>query len=101
MYNVHMGIIFDWDQNKNKDNQKKHRVSFEEAMTIFSNFPLEVFFDPDNSTEEDRYIAIGFSNNHKTLLVVHCENSKGTVIRIISARNATKKERVSVFGGKR
>jgi uncharacterized DUF497 family protein len=98
MYNVHMNIKFEWDESKNAENKKKHGVSFEEASTVFLNFPLEVFFDPDSSTAEDRYVAIGFSVNHRVLLVVHCENAKGTVIRLISARKATKKERKSAFG---
>jgi uncharacterized protein len=97
MCNVHMNIRFDWDQNKNTENKKKQGVDFEEASTIFSNFPLDVFFDPDNSADEERYIAVGFSSKHRALLVVHCENSKGTVIRIISARKATKSEQKSIF----
>jgi uncharacterized protein len=101
MHIVHMNIKFEWDGKKNTENKTKHGVSFEEASSIFSNFPLEVFFDPENSTDEDRYIAIGFTNRSKVLLVVHCENSRGTVIRIISARNATKQERKSLFGGAR
>jgi uncharacterized DUF497 family protein len=79
---------------------KKNGISFEEASTIFLNFPLEVFFDPDNSYEVDRYIAVGLSYKRKILLVVHCENTKGTIISIISARKATGKEQKSIFGGK-
>ena len=93
-----MKVLFEWDENKNKENKKKHKVSFDDASTIFFNFPLEVFFDPENSSDEDRYIAAGFTNNQKALLVVHCENSKGTLIRIISARKATKKEQQAIFG---
>lgn len=100
MYNVHMKLKFEWDQSKSHDNQKKHRISFKEATTIFVNAPLAIFFDPDISSDGDRYIAVGFSDKHRVLLVVHCENSKGTLIRIISARRATKQERTSVFGGK-
>lgn len=95
-----MKIKFEWDEDKNTINQKKHAVSFEEAATIFANFPFEVFFDPENSADEDRYIAVGFSNRKRVLLVVHCENSKGTLVRIISARKATKKEQRSIFGGR-
>ncbi len=96
-----MNMKFEWDQNKNKENQKKHSISFEEASTVFLNFPLEVFFDPDNSADEDHYIAVGFCDRQRVLLVVHCENSKGTSIRIISARKASKKEQRSVFGEKK
>jgi len=101
MYNVHMKIVFEWDENKNTENEKKHGVSFEEASTIFSHSLLGIFFDPDNSTSEDRYIAIGFSIKNRILLVVHCENNKGTIIRIISARKATKKEQRKVYGDKK
>ncbi len=100
MYNVHMKVSFSWDEAKNQHNISKHGVSFEEAATIFSNFPLEIFYDPDHSDEEDRYIAVGFSDQGRVLLVVHCENPKGTEIRIISARKATRNERNSVLGEK-
>ena len=94
-----MKLRFVWDEQKNKENVKKHKVSFEEAQTIFSHFPLEVFFDPDHSSNENRYLAFGFSDKGRVLLVVHLENSKGTEIRIISARKATKAESKKVFGG--
>ena len=99
MYNVHMNIRFLWDEGKSRENRKKHGVSFEEAVTIFQNFPLEIFFDPEHSKKEDRYVAVGFSSKGRILLVVHCENKSGTVIRIISARKATKKEISTAFGG--
>jgi len=99
MYNVHMLVTFVWDDGKNHENVRKHGISFEEAATVFENFPLEVYFDPDHSEHEDRYIALGFSNNGRVLLVVHCENPTGSEIRIISARRATKRERDSGFGG--
>jgi len=100
MYNVHMKLRFVWDPQKNKQNQAKHGVSFEEARTIFTNFPLEIFFDPDHAEDEKRYIAFGFSDRGRVLLVVHCENRTGTEIRIISARKATAKEQRQVFGGR-
>ncbi len=94
-----MVLTFTWDEKKNRENVRKHGVSFVEAATVFENFPLEVYFDPDHSESHDRYIAVGFSNKGRVLLVVHCENPTGTEIRIISARRAVKKERDSVFGG--
>jgi uncharacterized DUF497 family protein len=100
MYNVHMKLRFVWDERKNKQNQAKHGVSFEEASTIFANFPLEIFFDPDHAKDEHRYIAFGFSDRGRVLLVVHCENRTGTEIRIISARKATAREQAQVFGGR-
>ena len=100
MYNVHMELGFVWDEEKNEQNQIKHGVSFEEASTIFASFPLEIFFDPDHSEAEERYIAFGFSDRGRVLLVVHCENKTGTEIRIISARKATAREQEQVFGGR-
>jgi uncharacterized protein len=88
-----------WDEEKNTENKRKHGVSFEEAATIFLGIPLSVFYDPDHSGEEDRYIAVGVSRKNRMLLVVHCENDSGTEIRIISARKATKREQRSAFGG--
>ncbi|MFC2075035.1 BrnT family toxin [Bdellovibrionota bacterium] len=95
-----MKVKFTWDKQKEKENKKKHGISFEEAATIFHNFPLEIFYDPEHSMSENRYIAVGFSDKGRVLLVVHCENSKGTEIRIISARKTTPKEKRKVFGGK-
>lgn len=91
---------FVWDDDKNKGNIKKHGVSFEEAKTIFFNEQLEIFYDPDHSQSEDRYIAVGISQKGRILLVVHCENHQGTDIRIISARKTTKKEQLTIFGEK-
>jgi uncharacterized DUF497 family protein len=95
-----MNVRFVWDNAKNAENRRKHRVSFEEAMTIFRNFPLEIFHDPDHSMGEERYIAVGFSDRGRVLLVVHCENRHGTEIRIISARRATRREQKQAFGGR-
>ena len=94
-----MQIQFVWDEDKNRLNKKKHAISFEEAATVFSNFPLEIYIDPYHSENESRYIAVGYSNMERCLLVVHCENQSGTEIRIISARKATRKESKDVFGG--
>lgn len=95
-----MVIEFLWDPERDRENQRKHGVSFKEATTIFETGPLDIYFDPDHSAHEDRYIAIGISNRRRLLLVVHCENRLGTKIRIISARKATRREEISVFGGK-
>ena len=94
-----MKLRFSWDERKNRENQRKHGVSFEEAVTIFANVPFDVFHDPDHSLDEDRYIAAGFSARGRVLLVVHCENSDGSEIRLISARKASRNERHSLFGG--
>ena len=101
MYNVNMLVKFIWDDIKDKENQKKHGVSFTEAVTIFRHLPLEIYYDPDHSSgEEDRYIAVGFNEQGRVLIVVHCENTKSNKIRIISARKATRREQRSVFGAK-
>jgi len=93
-----MTVRFVWDEEKNRENQRKHRVSFEEAVTIFAGLPLQVFHDPDHSIDEERYIAVGVSEKYRVLLVVHCENETGSEVRIISARKATKREQRSAFG---
>jgi uncharacterized DUF497 family protein len=103
MYNVHMiqlgKVRFEWDEKKNSLNRTKHRVEFGEAATIFLNTPLRVFFDPDHSEFEDRFVAIGISVNSRTLVVVHCESHSGARVRIISARKATKQEQKLLYGG--
>ena len=87
-------IIFDWDDRKAAANLKKHRVSFEEAATVFSSSPVRVFTDKDNlQDDEERMIAIGYSHIHRLLIVVHCYLENEEVIRIISARKTTKAER--------
>ena len=104
MYNVRMiqlgKVKFEWDEEKERLNKHKHRITFGEAATIFLNTPLQVFFDPDHSDSEDRFIAIGISLHSRTLVVIHCESQSGTVVRIISARKATKREQKRLHGGK-
>lgn len=82
---------FEWDEEKAKANLKKHRVSFDEATTVFVD-PLSItIFDPDHSENEQRYIDIGSSGKNRVLVVVYTE--RGTNIRIISCRKATSLER--------
>lgn len=85
-------IKFDWDQNKALFNKRKHGISFEEAVTIFYDDDALEFHDPDHSQDEDRFIMVGLSFKSRTLVVSHCVRESGSVIRIISARNATKRE---------
>jgi uncharacterized protein len=92
-------LEFIWDERKASLNLKKHGVSFEEAKTIFYSPHLDIFYDPHHSHNQDRYIAIGVSNKNRLLLVVHCENTDGTTVRIISARKATRNERDSLKKG--
>ena len=82
---------FEWDPEKAKKNLKKHRVSFEEAATVFYDPLSATFDDPDHSLGEYRYIIIGLSSRDRLLIVAHA--ASGESIRIISARPATAHER--------
>jgi len=94
MYNIIMSdISFDWDEEKNRKNVKKHKVSFEEAVTVFYDENAIVFDDPDHSKDENRFLIIGESMTDKLLIVSHCYRDNDNVIRIISARPAVKKEK--------
>ena len=86
-------IKFEWDENKNKSNRKKHSVWFEEAQQVFDDPNAILYFDKDHSTDEDRYILLG-SSNTRLLVVIHVQINNKT-IRLISARKATKKEKVT------
>ncbi|MBP7687489.1 MAG: BrnT family toxin [Thermoflexales bacterium] len=91
-----MRLIFDWDANKAKVNLRKHKVSFDEAKTVFNDPLLITFPDDGHSVVEERQISIGFSANRRVLLVVHTERNEtenSIIIRIISCRKATASER--------
>ena len=85
-------ITFDWDENKNQANIKKHNVSFEEAATVFYDENAILISDPDHSDEEDRFILLGISQKTRMLVVCHCYRENDQIIRIFSARKATKQE---------
>lgn len=85
-------IKFEWDENKNRTNQNKHGISFTEAQTVFYDNEALVIDDPEHSEEEERFIILGLSNKANLLVVCHCYRASETVIRIISARKATKTE---------
>ena len=85
-------IQFEWDNNKNAINIKKHNISFEEASTVFYDEEALMIPDPEHSYEEERFILLGQSINANLLVVCHCYRASETVIRIISARKANKKE---------
>ncbi len=87
-----MAITFDWDPNKNRSNQKDHGVSFEEAETVFYDDNARLIADPEHSQEEDRFILLGLSRRLRILLVVHCYRRDDEVVRIISARKASRGE---------
>ena len=86
------GLRFEWDEDKNRKNIKKHGVSFEEAQTVFLDENAVRFFDPDHSQDEERFIMLGMSFKLRVLVVCHCDSKNDTVIRIISARKADKHE---------
>ena len=90
-------LIFEWDDAKNKINLKKHGVSFEEAQTVFFDDNAIEFDDPDHSLDEERYLLLGFSQRLKILVVCHCYRDSDSIIRIISARKATKKEQKAYY----
>ncbi len=93
-------IKFEWDSRKAISNQKKHRVSFEEAKSVFYDEFAVQFYDSENSElEEDRFLILGLSNESRILLICHCEQDSGNIVRIISARKATKNERMLYKGG--
>lgn len=82
---------FEWDRAKAAENEKKHRVSFDEAVTVFYDPLAATFDDPDHSASERRLITIGYSSQEHLLVVSHVERSEN--IRIISARLGTPLER--------
>ena len=85
-------ISFDWDKKKAKANLKKHKISFEEAKTVFSDPNARMIFDPAHSGNDDRFILLGISSGLRLLVVSHCYHEDDMVIRIISARKASKNE---------
>jgi len=90
-------LKFEWDENKNLSNKKKHGISFDEAKTVFADELARLIPDPDNSEGEARFILMGMSSQYSLLTVCHCERSSNT-IRIISARKADKLERKQYEG---
>ena len=90
-------LKFEWDENKNTINKEKHNISFEEARTVFYDDMALVIADPDHSEQEDRFIILGQSTHAKLLVVCHCYRESDTVIRIISARKATKSETIQYY----
>ena len=84
---------FEWDEEKNKANIRKHKVSFEEAETVFKDENLIVLFDYEHSVGEERFNAIGEDLIYRRLMVCHCYRGEDeSIIRIISARMANKQE---------
>ena len=88
-------LHFEWDEPKAKANIAKHGVSFDEAKTVFYDERARLISDPDHSKDEERFIVLGCSSGLKLLIVCHCYRANDGVIRIISARKATKHEAAS------
>ena len=85
-------LRFEWDERKANSNARKHGVTFEEARSVFVDERAKLIDDPDHSEDEDRFVLLGVSSALRLLLVCHCYREEGNVIRIISARKATKHE---------
>jgi hypothetical protein len=84
-------VNFEWDPGKARQNHRKHRISFQEAATVFGD-PLAVTYpDPDHSASEQRFITVGMSSVGRVLIVAHLDRNEN--IRIISARKTTQRER--------
>ncbi|MDX1439165.1 MAG: BrnT family toxin [Rubricoccaceae bacterium] len=86
-------LSFEWGERKNRANQKKHGISFEEAQSAFFDEQALQYDDPEHSGDEDRFLLLGHSLTLRVLVVCHCFRASGSVIRIISARRATSRER--------
>ena len=85
-------LRYEWNQRKNRQNFQKHSLWFEEAQTVWADIRALDFFDPDSSDVEERFIRVGRSTRLNILVVVYAENEPGGLIRIISARKATRLE---------
>lgn len=86
-------LRFEWDEQKARSNEQKHGVSFEEAETVFYDENARLLYDLEHSLREERYILLGMSDALGLLVVCHLYLESEKVIRIISARQATKRER--------
>ncbi len=86
-------LRFDWDPAKEQANRRKHKVSFQEAESVFADERARLLDDPDHSEAEDRFVLLGLSSRFRVLVVVHTYRGNEDVIRIISARRATRTER--------
>lgn len=92
-------IRFAWDPPKATANLRKHRVSFEEAKSVFYDDFAVQFFDDKHSCDEDRFLLLGLSSGTRLLIVCECERDAGEVIRIMSARKASQRESGFYQGG--
>jgi uncharacterized DUF497 family protein len=94
-------LVFTWDPAQARANLRKHGVSFVEAQSVFSDVHARLIDDPDHSESEDRFILLGLSEAARVPVVVHAYREPEGLIRIISARKATPKERAGYDRGSR
>jgi uncharacterized DUF497 family protein len=88
-----MDLEFTWDPNKASLNERKHGITFDEAVTVFVDEHALLIPDPDHSSQEERFLVLGMSFKPRILMVCHCYRKRNEVIRIISARKASRAER--------
>ena len=91
--------FFSWDEDKDIANEKKHGITFREAVSVFKDPNILIKSDIDHSYNEDRFIIIGLSEKPRLLVVCHCYRENDAIIRIISARKATMNESAEYRGG--
>ncbi len=84
-------VNFEWDPGKARQNRRKHRISFQEAATVFGDSLAVTYSDPDHSQSEQRFITVGMSSAGRVLMIAHVDRNKN--VRIISARKTTQRER--------
>lgn len=90
-------LRFEWDPRKGEANHSKHDVDFLEAQSVFLDEYAVEFFDPDHSDDEDRFIMLGMSSKPRVLVVCHCLRESEAIIRLISARRATRLEQAEYW----
>jgi uncharacterized DUF497 family protein len=91
-------LRIEWDSRKATSNEKKHKVSFQEASGVFLDQNALIYDDPDHSQDEERFLILGMSRSLRVLFIAYCYRENDDVIRIISARRADKKETQQYFG---
>ena len=85
-------LRFEWDPDKDRENRRKHGISFDEARTVFFDDRAVEFYDDEHSASEHRFLLLGLSAKLRILMICHCLREGGDLIRIISARRATRTE---------
>ena len=91
-------MTYEWDENKNKQNQLKHGISFEDAKSVFDDENAITWYDEPHSQDEERFIIVGIGIRYREMTVCHCYRDEN-VVRIISARKATRNEIILYWEG--